>query len=80
MQRRLQVLLDDDRHRRLEEVAAERGVSVASVVRDAIDRGLPAPAQRREAAGLAILDASDMSVPEPDELVRELHELRGRHG
>jgi predicted DNA-binding protein len=48
MDRRLQILLDDERHRRLVAVAEERGVSVATVVREAIDRGLPA--ERRHAS------------------------------
>ena len=78
--RRLQVLLDDERHHRLERVAAERGVSVATVVREAIDRGLPDPAGRRRAAGGRVLDAPDMQVPQVDELLAELDELRGRHG
>ena len=78
---RLQVLLDDERHRRLAEVAAQRGVSVATVVREAIDRGLPDPAHRRRQAGRRLLDAPDMPVPQaPEELAAELAELRGRHG
>jgi hypothetical protein len=80
LERRLQVLLDEDRHRRIVAVAAERGVSVAAVVREAIDRGLPSPDGRRRAAARRILDAPDMSVPEPSELRAELDALRGRHG
>ena len=75
--RRLQILLDEDRHRRLSEVAEERGVSVATVVREAIDRGLPNPASRRHEAGRRLLDAADMPVPEPEELMDEL-DRRGR--
>lgn len=77
---RLQILLDDERHRRLSEVAAERGVSVATVVRDAIDRGVPNPEGRRRAAGGRVLEAPDIDVPEPAALLAELDELRGRHG
>ena len=80
MQRRLQVLLDEDRHQRLEALAAERGVSVASVVRDAIDRGLAAPDARRRAAAAAILAAPAGPTPDPEALVEELRELRGRRG
>lgn len=75
---RLQILLDDERHRRIAEVARERGVSVATVVREAIDRGVPSPAGRRRAAGERLLDAADMPVPEPEELRRELDAVRGR--
>ena len=75
---RLQILIDDERHRRISAVAQERGVSVATVVREAIDRGLASPASRRQAAGRRLLDAPDMTVPEPQELRAELDALRGR--
>lgn len=80
LEHRLQVLLDDERHRRLSEVAAERGVSVATVVREAIDRGLPAADSRRRAAGRRVLEAEDMRVAEPDELLADLDAIRGRRG
>lgn len=38
MTRRLQVLLDEDRYRRLEQAARRRGASVATLVREALDR------------------------------------------
>jgi hypothetical protein len=78
LERRLQILLDDERHRRLVAIAEERGVSVAAVVREAIDRGLPTSDGRRRAAGQRLLDAPDMPVPEPGELVAELDAIRGR--
>ncbi|MEO7196943.1 MAG: antitoxin [Solirubrobacterales bacterium] len=78
MNRRLQILIDDGRHERLTTIAAERGVSVAAVVREAIDRGLPDLADRRRKAGRRLLDSADMSVPEPPELLDELERLRGR--
>lgn len=77
---RLQILLDDERHRRITALARERGVSVATVVREAIDRGLASPTNRRKSAGQRILDASDMALPDPEELKEELDALRGRHG
>lgn len=77
---RLQVLLDDERHERLLAVAKARGVSVATVVREAIDRGLAAPDGRRQAAAARLLAAPDMPVPDPAELRKELEELRGRRG
>ncbi len=80
LERRLQVLLDEDRHSRLVEIAAERGVSVGSVVREAIDRGLPDLDDRRRRAARRILEAEDMDVPDPEDLVAELDELRGRRG
>ncbi len=77
---RLQILLDDERHRRITSVARERGVSVATVVREAIDRGLAGPTSRRKSAGRRLLDASDMPVPDPQELKEELETLRARRG
>jgi predicted kinase len=73
---RLQILLDDERHRRIVAVARERGVSVATVVREAIDRGIASPCDRRKSAGLRLLDASDMPVPTLQEFTEELDALR----
>ncbi|MDQ3502495.1 MAG: ribbon-helix-helix domain-containing protein [Actinomycetota bacterium] len=75
---RLQILLDDERHRRITEAARERGVSVAAIVREAIDRGLPSSDRQRRAAGEAVLAAEDMPVPDIPELLAELDALRGR--
>lgn len=80
LDRRLQILLDEPRYQRVARLARARGVSVAAVVRDAIDRGLPAEPARREAAASRLLAAEPMPVPGPDELRVELDELRGRHG
>jgi hypothetical protein len=79
LEHRLQILLDDERHRRISTLARERGVSVATVVREAIDRGLASSDGQRRAAGTRVLDAPDMAVPEAIELREELEELRGRH-
>ncbi len=75
---RLQILLDDERHERIAAAARERGVSVATVVREAIDRGLPRPDRRRRSAARHILDAPDMAVPDVVELRSELEALRSR--
>ena len=78
LEHRLQILLDDERHSRITAAARERGVSVATVVREAIDRGVTASSSRREAAGRRLLDASDMDVPDVAELKAELATLRAR--
>ncbi len=79
LSRRLQILVDEERYAALERVARARRVSVATVVRDAIDRDLAGPKDRREAAGRRILDATPMDVPDTVEgLKRELDEVRGR--
>lgn len=55
-------------------------MSVATVVREAIDRGLPASDGRRRAAGRRVLEAADMLVTDPADLVAELDAVRGRRG
>ena len=80
LERRLQILIDDDRHRRIAELANARGVSVATIVREAIDRGLSNPDDQRRAAGARILAAEPMEVPEPDAVRDEIDALRGRRG
>jgi hypothetical protein len=79
LEHRLQILLDDDRHARITAVARERGISVAAVVREAIDRGVADPGSRRQAAGRRVLEAPDMDVPDPAGLKDELDALRARH-
>lgn len=79
LERRLQILLDEARYQRVAAEARHRGVSVASVIREAIDRALPATAPQREAAADRILSAPDMPVPpDPSGLKAELEELRGQ--
>jgi hypothetical protein len=78
LEHRLQILLDDRRHARITRIARERGVSVAAVVREAIDRGLPGSESQRRAAARRLLEASDMPVPDVPGLKLELDELRGR--
>jgi hypothetical protein len=79
-ERRLQLLLDEDRYRRVSARARERGVSIARVIRDAIDLLVPSEAGKRSRAGERILRAARMPVPDPDVLRVELDELRGRRG
>ncbi len=78
LEHRLQILIDDERHRRIVRAARERGVSVATVVREAIDHGMGGPSARRLAAGRRVLAAADMPVPDPAELRMQLQALRGR--
>jgi DNA-binding MurR/RpiR family transcriptional regulator len=78
LEHRLQILLDEERHARITTIARERGVSVATVVREAIDRGVADPSDRRRAAGRRLLEAPDMTVPDVAELGEELDALRAR--
>lgn len=73
---RLQVLIDSVQRARLESTAAARGVSVAHLVRTAIDVVYPPDQTRRASAAAAILEAPPMDVPEPAELRAELDTLR----
>lgn len=76
--RRLQVLIDEDRWCRLEGEAGRRGVSVGTLVREAIDERFPGGADERRAALQAVLAAEPMEAPALEELVQELAALRAR--
>jgi hypothetical protein len=77
--RRLQILIDEERYRRLAARAREEGVSVATVVRRAIDAVLPTSSSRKRRAWERILAAEPIPVPDdPDDLDREIDEDRMR--
>lgn len=75
---RIRLMLDDERYQRVRAVARQRKSSVAAVIREAIDRGLPVTQRRRNAAAQMILSAEPMSVPAPDGLRAELDDVQGR--
>lgn len=77
LQHRLQILLDEERHQRITKAARARGVSVATIVREAIDRGLPSSDHKRRTAANAILAADPMAVPDVPALLTEIADLRG---
>lgn len=79
MDRRLQILLDEPRFRRIQAAARERKTSVAQIVREAIDKAFPDDAARKRAAGRAILAAEPMPVPKTvEELKAEIREAHER--
>ena len=79
LKERLQVLIGVEQRQRLEREAAARGTSVATLVREAIDLTFPPAHLRKAAAALTILGAESTDVPaSADDLVAELHDLRGR--
>jgi hypothetical protein len=78
LDRRLQVLIDEERWARLEAEARRRNVAVSTLVREAIDERYPGRDEERRAALRALLAAEAMPVPEVDDLRRELDEIRGR--
>lgn len=77
---RLQVLIEVSQRKRLEGLAASRGVSVAALVRNAIDLAFPPDTSQRASAATVILDAEPMPAPEVPDLLAELDDLRGRRG
>lgn len=81
LNRRLQILLDDQRYDRLARRAAETGTSIGTLVRDAIDAEYPAVDPEKQAAFEAIRDAEPMVVPiDPADLKREILETRSKWG
>jgi type II secretory pathway predicted ATPase ExeA len=74
--RRLQILLDELRYRRVAAIARERKTSMAAVVREAIDLLHPHERAKKRAAAKAILEAEPMTVPELEKLKAELEEVR----
>lgn len=78
LDRRLQVLIDQDRWSRLERESGRRGVPVAVLVREAIDQRFPGDAEQRRHALQAVLDAEPMAVPDAADLIEELRALRSR--
>jgi hypothetical protein len=78
LDRRLQILIDETRYRRLVDRAKERDTSVGAVIREAIDIAFRDDLARRRAAADRILGAEPMPVPETvEELKAELDEIRG---
>lgn len=63
LSRELQIQLDDDRFERVSRLARDGRMSVADVLREAIDRGLPAVDVGGSTALRAVLDADPMPVP-----------------
>ena len=76
--RRLQILIDEPRYRRLQAEARERKTSVAAVIRDAIDQVFPAGSSPRSTAARVVLGAEPMAVPEIDQLRAEREATRPR--
>lgn len=71
---RTQVLLSREQRERLERLAAERGVSVGALIREAIDRYLP-PRKRSREEALEAIRRLELPVDRwdrmEDEIVRE---------
>lgn len=72
LNRRLQILIDEDRYARLERRAREHRTSVATVVREALDLAYPATDHERWTAVDRLLDAEPIDVADWDELSAEI--------
>jgi hypothetical protein len=75
LDRRLQLLLDEERYAR---IAQREHRSVASVIREAIDRHVGVTPDRRIRALESIRSADRMDVPDPEGLREELVDVRSR--
>jgi plasmid stability protein len=72
--RRTQLLLDDDLHRRLRETAAQRGISMGALIREAIDEKLSQAQDDRAKAIDELLAAEPMPVEDWPIMKRQMIE------
>jgi hypothetical protein len=76
LNRRTQLLLDDELHRRLRETAAQRGISMGALIREAIDEKLSRLQDARAEAFARLLEAEPMSVDDWPVMKRQMLEDR----
>ena len=76
--RRTQLLLDDDLHHRLREIAAQRGISLGALIREAIDEKLGGMHDSRSKAFAKLLEAEPMPVDDWPVMKQEI--IEGRYG
>jgi plasmid stability protein len=74
---RTQLLLDDDLHRRLRESAAERGISMGALIREALDEKLSEVQDARAEAIDRLLAAEPMPVDDWPVMKKQM--LEGRY-
>jgi hypothetical protein len=72
LNRRTQLLLDEDRYERLREQAHRRGISMGALIREAIDGKLPGLGDERASAIEDLLGAEPMPVDDWPRMKREL--------
>jgi plasmid stability protein len=77
--RRTQLLLDDDLHQRLRKIAAERGISLGALIREAINEKLLVSAQDDRAKAIDELLAAE-PMPVDDWPVMKQEIIEGRYG
>jgi plasmid stability protein len=74
--RRTQLLLDDELHRRLREIAAQRGISMGALIREAIDEKLSQAQDDRARAIDKLLAAEPMPVDDWPVMKKQMLEDR----
>jgi plasmid stability protein len=74
--RRTQLLLDDELHRRLRETAAQRGISMGALIREAIDEKLSRTQDARAEAFARLLEAEPMPVDDWPVMKKQMLEDR----
>jgi predicted DNA-binding protein len=72
--RRTQLLLDDELHSRLREIAAQRGISMGALIREAIDEKLSSVQDTRAEAIQELLDTEPMPVEDWPVMKRQMIE------
>lgn len=77
MTHRLQILLEEEQYARLARRAKAEGRSVGSLIREAVEHMWTGTDDRKAALLDAILADGAMPVPDPEDLARELDDLRG---
>jgi hypothetical protein len=70
--------LDDELHRRLREIAAQRGISMGALIREAIDEKLAGMQDARSKAFARLLEAEPMPVDDWPVMKQEI--IEGRYG
>jgi hypothetical protein len=78
---RLQILLSPDQRRRWEAEAKRRGTSVASLIREAVDRdlGTDRPARAEAVDAIRAMQGRFLTIDELDRIVEEERGKAGRH-
>lgn len=74
LNRRTQLLLDDELHRRLRETAAQRGISMGALIREAVEEKLASAQDARAGAIQELLDAEPMAVEDWPIMKRQMVE------
>jgi plasmid stability protein len=69
---RTQLLLDDELHRRLRETAAQRGISMGALIREAVAEKLSSVQDARARAIQELLDAEPMPVEDWPVMKRQM--------